>query len=160
MSTDKFIVIKEEEVELNFYTVRSKDGKWLRAKKHGYNSLDTGKSWTDNITEARIYTTPRGAKGQVTFWARNYPQFGVPDLVQITTGKCLYLDQEERTKKVIRKREIENAEREIDSCKYYLDTHLAKVKALRGDGKDNETLRLRRNLKSAQEKLEKLKAMK
>lgn len=60
-------VKKVENLNLNFYTVRSQDGKWLRAKRHGYNSFDSNGSWTEDLAEAKIYSKPGPAKTQVTF---------------------------------------------------------------------------------------------
>lgn len=154
--TDDFIVTKVEEIPLNFYAVRSKDGKWLRAK--GYRG--SGENWVDDITKAKIYGNTQGPKAQITFWASEYPQFGVPDLVRITTGKCEYLDQEERVSKAKIKKDLENAKREIRRWEFLLETHAAKVKYMRGDGMDNESVRIRGELAKAKAHLEKLTQMK
>lgn len=146
------------EVELNFYTVRSKDGKFLRAKKHGYNSLDTGKSWTDNISEAKIYAKPGPARSQCTWWAKNYPTFGIPDLVLITTGKCFIVNEESRVKKQTNKSKIASLSRSLRSANYRLEAHNAKVKFMRGDGNDNESIRLRKQVKELEASLEKLRS--
>lgn len=151
---EKFIVKKIENIELNFYTVRSQDGKWLRAKKHGYNSFDTSGSWTENISEAKIYGKPGPAKNQVTFWAKNYPTFGIPDLVLISSGECKFLDQEDRVKKAIITKAKATLARELTRAIYYRDVHAAKVKSLRGDGKDQESLRLERNIQSIKQQIE------
>lgn len=123
---EEFIVKRTETLDLNFYTVRSQDGRWLRAKKHGYNSLDHGRSWTDDLTEAKIYSKPGPAKSQITFWANNYPTFGVPDLVQITTGVCLFLDQENRVKDAIKKKEIASAKRKVETITYRINNCIAR----------------------------------
>lgn len=154
---EEFIVIKEEEIPLNFYAVRSKDGKWFRSKGYDYSGMNSKKSWVDNIVDAKIYAKPGPAKAQVTFWATNYPQFGVPDLVQITVGKCIYLDQEDRVKKVQHKKAIENTEYEIRKFEMLQTAHMQKVKAYRGDGKDKESIRIESNLRSLRDKLQKLK---
>lgn len=123
----KVNIIKEEVLDLNFYAVRSKDGKWLKAKKayNSYGSSGGGDSWTDDIAKAKIYSKPGPAKSQITFWATNYPTYGVPDLVMITTGKCVFLDQAERVAKAVvdkaraaKKKEISRLEGLI---KYYTD---------------------------------------
>lgn len=119
MAKEEFKIIKTEKVDLNFYAVRSQDGKWFRSKgQHSYRPS----SWVDNITEAKIYSKPGPAKAQVTFWAKNYPEFGVPHLVRITTGECQYLDQGERVTKVLfkmaesdKRRQIESLERSINN---------------------------------------------
>lgn len=145
---------EEIEVELNFYAVRSKDGKFLRAKKHSmYGNFDKGKSWTDNISEAKIYSKPGPARSQCTWWATNYPEFGAPDLVFITTGKCLIVNEDVRVEKAMKKNQLEKLERELRRYVYILDTHLAKVKLMRGDGMDNESVRLRKLVEELQEKV-------
>jgi hypothetical protein len=96
---EEYKVIKEETIDLNFYAVRSKDGKWLRSRGYG----GSGESWVEDFTKAKIWSSARGAKGQITWWAKNYPKFGVPDLVMITIGKCVYLDQADRVKESIDK---------------------------------------------------------
>ena len=150
--------LKEFEVELNFYTVRSKDGKFLRGKKHGlYGKIDSGKSWTDNITEAKIYSKPGPARSQCTWWANNYPNFGIPDLVLITTGKCFIVNEEERVKKQKKKSALKELERQLRYAIYKLDIHNAKVKALRGDGKDAQSIDLDNKVKELKFEIEKLK---
>lgn len=148
---------QEIEVELNFYAVRSKDGKFLRAKKHSYGSFDTGKSWTEKIAEARIWTKPGPARSQCTWWSSNYPSFGSPDLVLITTGKCLIINEDDRVEKAKKKKKIENLEREVRAAQYHVDAHAAKVRMLRGDGKDSESIRLNQTLELKKRALEKLK---
>jgi len=91
---EEFIVKSTEEVQLNFYAVRNKEGKWFRAKGFGGG----GDSWVDNLSKARIYANPGPAKTQITFWAKQYPQYGTPNLVRITTGVLEVIDQEERVK--------------------------------------------------------------
>jgi hypothetical protein len=161
--TDDFTVTKVEEIPLNFYAVRSKDGKWLRAKGYG----GSGESWVSDITKAKIYGNTRAPKAQITYWANNYPQFGVPDLVRITTGKCEYLDQEARVSDYKIKKDLKKAQSEVRQWEYLKDTHAAKVKYMRGDGMDKESIRIRgglaraqENLSKAQQEFENYKAMK
>lgn len=121
---ENFTVIKTEEVNLNFYAVRSQDGKWYRSKGYG----GYGDSWVDDITKAKIYSKPGPAKAQVTFWAKNYPEYGVPYLVKITTGVCEYLDQTDRVTDTIQKLKIRDLESNISSCEYRINNYLQKTK--------------------------------
>lgn len=121
---EEFVITKTEEVNLNFYAVRSKDGKWFRSK----GLYGSGESWVDDLTHAKIYSKPGPAKSQITFWAKNYPEYGVPDLVRITTGVCEYLDQTDRVKErilKIKEREIEN---NIRNSEYRINNYLQKTK--------------------------------
>lgn len=149
--TDDFTVIKTEEIPLNFYAVRSKDGKWLRAKGYG----GSGESWVTDIAKAKIYGNTRAPKSQITFWANNYPKFGVPDLVRITMGKCEYLDQEARVSDYKIKKDLKKAQSEVREWEYLRDAHAAKVKYMRGDGMDKESIRIRAGLANSTEKLKK-----
>lgn len=140
-------VTRVEEVPLNFYAVRSRDGKWLRAKGYG----GSGESWVDDIHKAKIYGNPAPAKAQITFWARNYPQFGVPDLVRISTGRCEYLDQESRVQETVAKLELEKARREVRNLERWV-RHYSDA----GYRKNQELARFEAQLAAAQANLAKL----
>lgn len=117
-----FIITSTEQVELNLYAVRNKEGKWFRAKgQSGY-----GKSWVDDINSAKIYTKPGPAKTQVTFWANAYPDYGVPDLIQISSGVINIIDQTMRVTKIINKKKEEKLRSQIisweDNKKNYLNS--------------------------------------
>lgn len=121
---DVFIVSKTEEITLNFYAVRNRDGKWFRSK----GLYGSGNSWVENLIQAKIYSTPGPAKSQITFWAKNYPEFGVPDLVRITTGVCEYLDQTERVKESILKIKQKEITNNINKTEYRINNYLQKNK--------------------------------
>jgi hypothetical protein len=104
-----FSIKKSEVIELNFYGVRSQDGKWLRSKGQG----GYGKSWVDDLADAKLWGNPSAAKSRVTYWANNYPEFGVPELVHITTATCNYLDQSERVEKASEKKKLSEARRKV-----------------------------------------------
>ena len=120
---ETFTINKTETVSLNFYAVRSQDGKWFRSKGYG----GVGESWVEDITKAKIYSKPGPAKSQVTFWAKNYPEFGVPYLVRITTGVCEYLDQTERVKDRIFKIKQKELEDKIRNAEYRINNYLQKT---------------------------------
>jgi hypothetical protein len=87
------------ETSFLMYAVRNRDGKWLRSK--GYNGY--GECWVDDIKKAKIYPKIGTAKTQITYWAKNYPQYGAPDLVEFHCQEALVIDQTERTTKAINK---------------------------------------------------------
>jgi hypothetical protein len=101
--TEELVIKRTEVLELNFYAVRNQNGMWLRSKGYGGG----GKSWVPDLSTAKIWGKPGPAKAQITFWAKNYPEYGTPELVQITTATCNFIDQEERVKESIAKAEIE-----------------------------------------------------
>lgn len=121
---ETYTVKKTETVNLDFYAVRSQDGKWLRSK--GMNGY--GESWVDDLTKAKIYSKPGPAKAQITFWAKHYPDFGIPDLVRITTGVCEYLDQTERVTDAVLKIKTRELEAKIRNSEYRINNYLQKTK--------------------------------
>lgn len=81
---------------LKIYAVRNKEGLYFRAK--GMNGY--GPSWVEEIEKARTYTKPGPAKGVITWFAKNHPTFGVPDLIELHVNKIVVIDQGERVAKV------------------------------------------------------------
>jgi len=77
---------------LTFYAVKNKEGKWFRRK--GYSGY--GDTWVEKITSARIYAKIGGARSVVTFFAKNYPTYGVPDLVVLKVIEMGIIDETER----------------------------------------------------------------
>jgi len=94
---------------LEFYVVRSKDGKYLRSK--GYGGL--GKSWVDELKKAKVYTKKGPACAQVTWWATNFPDYGIPDLIPIIGTPGEPIPQEKRVLTSIWKKELSNTKREL-----------------------------------------------
>lgn len=83
---------------LKFYAIVNSEGKFFRSK--GYNGY--GNSWVAEIEKAKIYSANSGAaKSQVTFWAKNYPEYGVPKLIELTATITDVIDHTERVKKSI-----------------------------------------------------------
>lgn len=96
-------------MELKLYVVRSKDGKYFKSKGYG----GYGSSWKDDINQAKIYTKPGPARGQITFWATNYPEYGVPDLIEllVTEGNMRVINEDDRLTKVKARKEKEVKEK-------------------------------------------------
>jgi hypothetical protein len=98
---------------LEFYVVRSKDGKYLRSKGYG----GYGRSWVDELKKAKVYTKKGPACAQVTWWATNYPDYGTPDLVPIIGTLGEPIDQTKRVLESRYKKEIAIIKRELDSAR-------------------------------------------
>lgn len=81
--------------EITLYAVRNSDKQWLR--KIGYGG--SGKSWTDEFNQARIYTKIGAARSMVSWWANNYPQYPTPELVQFQVSGVKVLDETARVEK-------------------------------------------------------------
>ncbi len=65
---------------MNLYVVRSQDGKFFRAIGYGGH----GENWVDSIEKAKFYPKIGGAKGRVTYFTKNYPEYGTPDILEFT----------------------------------------------------------------------------
>jgi hypothetical protein len=120
---------------LELYVVQSKDGKWLRRKGYG----GSGTCWVDNINKARIYPKIGGARSMVTWWANNYPDYGIPLIVKLTVSATEFIDESKRVEKAKKSRE----KKEIA------------YKIIR---KQEEMKRLEEQIKNAEEDLNKLKS--
>jgi len=94
---------------ITFYAVRSKDGKYLRSK--GYSG--SGESWVDNLEKAKIWTKIGPANAQVTWWARTFPEYGIPDVIPLVASPGEPLNQDERVNKAIKKIKLEKLNQEL-----------------------------------------------
>lgn len=116
------------EETLEFYIVRSKDGKYLRAK--GYSG--SGNCWVDELKKAKVYTKKGPASAQITFWANQYPQFGIPDLIPLTATLGEPIDQTERVKVSQRKKAIEKVKYELFRAQHDYDNAKREVERING----------------------------
>lgn len=103
-------------IELIVYAVRSKDGKWFRAK----GMYSSKASWVDDIVDARIYQKIGPARATVTFWANSYPEFGVPDIVIFACNVVQILNETERVKQSTEKKKKARAARELANREWEL----------------------------------------
>jgi len=85
--------------EIKLYAVRNAEGQWFRRKGYG----GYGKTWVDNFSAARIWNKIGHARAQVTYFAKHYPQYGIPELVELTVTGFEVLDETERVTKVLGK---------------------------------------------------------
>jgi hypothetical protein len=121
-------------IELELYAVRNKSGSWFRAKGFGGG----GASWVDDISKAKIYPKIGQARNRVTFFATNYAAFGVPEIVKLKVTEFEVLDETKRVAKAIKNKEQKQARYIAASLKRKRDA-------------------AERELKAAQERLDKLK---
>jgi len=94
---------------MTVYAVRNKDGEYFRAKGYG----GSGDTWVDSLKKARIYPKPGPARAQVTFFANKWPEFGVPELVELRVTEVVVLNEDKRVKKSQDRKEREIAEQEM-----------------------------------------------
>ncbi len=107
----------ERLTKLELYVVRNKEGKFFRRKGYG----GSGNSWVDDVALARFYVKIGGARAIVGFYASNYPAFGVPDIVKLTASESEVLDETERVKKSLAKKQKAKEEADLRNKKYALD---------------------------------------
>lgn len=139
-----FNIISVNETQLSIYAVQSKDGKFFRAK--GDNG--GGNSWVDDIEKAKLYFKVGPAKSIVSWWAKNYPDYGVPNLIRIIANKYEVIDQVDRVKGTIETAKI----RVIKSRISYVECQIKNLlKQKDSDVKRLDELRI--NLASYQEEL-------
>lgn len=122
--------------DLKFYAVRNNEAKYFRRK--GYHGW--GETWTDDLAKIRIWTKLSHARACVTYFANAYPQFPLPELVEIAVGKVTILDETARVEKAKKKKlehrasqEARNKKRALEITQRELEAVQAKLKKLKGD---------------------------
>ena len=116
-----------DELQIEFFAVRNNEGKYFRRK--GYSG--SGDSWVDDLGKARIYRKIGQARSIVSFFYNKWPAFGVPDIVKFVCVVMEVINEEDRVEKNKKKRGEYLLQQEIN--------------------------RKERELKNAQEELEKAK---
>lgn len=109
---------------LELYLIRNKEGKYLRAK--GYNGY--GECWVEDVKKAKVYLKKSTASSQITWWARKYPQYGIPDLIPLITTVGEPIDQTKRVNDSLRKKAINEAKRKLRIAEYKLDSAKVELK--------------------------------
>ena len=99
--------------ELKLYAVRNQEGKWFHAVGYGGG----GGSWVDDFTKAKIYTKISVARSRVSFFATRWPEYGVPDLIELVVGECRVIKEEERVAKVIKDKKTFEENRNVREMK-------------------------------------------
>jgi hypothetical protein len=99
---------------LKLYAVINSDGKFFRSKGYG----GYGQSWVDDISKAKIYPTSRPAKAQITFWGKNYPEYGIPKLIEMTATVTDIIDQTDRVDKFIKDSKLKELRYEENKKKW------------------------------------------
>lgn len=92
---------------LVLYAVRNSDGQYFRAK--GYSG--GGATWVDDINKAKIYGKTGGARGTITWFANNHPNYPTPDLIKLTVTGIEVMDEKSRVEKAKQKKLTSEANR-------------------------------------------------
>ena len=121
---------------MNVYIVRNQSGQFFRAKGQSGH----GQSWVDDIDKARLYTKIGPAKATVTFFTKEWPQYGTPSILafELDVSKATVMDMEESTSKRIAakkqaelKREKERTRREQADLQEQMNSINQRMAALR-----------------------------
>lgn len=86
---------------MNLYVVRNRDGQFFRAKGFGGG----GESWVKELEKAKFYAKLGQAKSRVTFFTKEYPKYGCPDILEFTldVSTAKVMDMAATTQKAITK---------------------------------------------------------
>ena len=127
--------MSERKEEIALYAVRNSDGKWFRRK--GMNGY--GETWTLKFSQARIYNRIGPARGVISFFANNYPNYDSPTLVKLVVGEIVEIDetdriqkQQEKKKQAEAKRKAEEAAWRLQEAQRRLSEAQAEVSKLKG----------------------------
>lgn len=119
---------------MTFYAIRNEKGDFFRAK--GFSNY--GKTWVNDIKNAKIYSKPKGARGVITWFANRYPEFPTLELIQLNVTSFDVINELVRVQEAKSKKMIAEAKRKEVQLKWDLE-------------------RAEKSFKEAQDKLEKLK---
>lgn len=104
-------------LEIDFYLVRNQDGKFFRAKGRDGQGL----TWVDKAQDAKVYTKIGQARSRVTYFAKAYPQYGIPDIIHVHVTQGETIHEEVRVKKAIKKDRLEELKRRQSNLQWQLD---------------------------------------
>lgn len=121
--SDPVIEIPIELPPISIYAIRNKEGKWFRRKGYG----GYGDSWVTDFTGARIFLKSGSARSVVTFWANQYPHYGVPDIVQMRCTSAVILDETARVEKAKFARQTKEANRLAKRKKFEAEEAMRKL---------------------------------
>jgi hypothetical protein len=116
------------QLDFTFYLVRNKEGKFFRSKGWG----GYGDTWVEDPKRARVYQKISQARSRVSFFANNYPEYGVPDLVAISASQGIVLDESKRVEKAKKSAVLKaskQAKCRAEQEKKYSEADLARARA-------------------------------
>jgi hypothetical protein len=113
------------DIKLDFYLVRNKEGKWFRAKGYG----GSGDSWTEDVKKARVYGRIGPARSIVTYFTSTWPDYGVPEIVHFEAGIVEVMNETERVKKSQQAKALYQMKHEESQAKHRLEAAEKQFKA-------------------------------
>ena len=80
---------------MNLYAVVNRDGQYFRRKGYG----GYGVTWVESLENATLYSNISTARSRVGYFTRNWPEFGVPQIVEYALSEVRRIDETERATK-------------------------------------------------------------
>lgn len=118
---------------MELYIVQNREGKYFRSKGYG----GYGETWVEEIDKAKVYQKLRQARGRVSFFAKNYPKYGVPIILKLIVDRMEVIDERERVEKALQEKkeklkraEIQQKKRELEQAKKNLKEAEQRLKKL------------------------------
>lgn len=102
---------------LVLYAVRNSSGQFFRAK--GYSGR--GATWVNDINKAKIYGGTGGARGVITWFANNFPEYPIPELIKLTVTQMEVMDETARVKKTQERKLKAEEAKKARRAKYELE---------------------------------------
>lgn len=113
---------------MKLYVVRNKEGKFFKTIGYG----GQGKSWVDGLDKAKFYTKIGQAKSRVTFFYKQYPQYGCPEILEfdIDVPQAKIIDGLKETEKKIKDSKIKEIKRRIKNREWEISHYISKINSL------------------------------
>ena len=106
---------------LIMYAVRNDKGLFFKSyNDYSYNNKNGG-TWVDDINKARVYRGTGGARTAITYFAKNYPNNPLPELIKLTVSNVEVIDETARVKKAIDKKAMELVKSQERRAKWALE---------------------------------------
>ena len=114
---------------VTLYIVRNQEGRYFHAVGYGGGP---NRSWTEDIEKARIYVKLGQARSRVSYFATRWPDFGVPDVVELRAEVVGVVDDAARVAKVKERAVTKEARRRAADAKQRMkqaEAELARAQA-------------------------------
>ena len=124
MAKEKFIGVEEKiSLPLRRFAVMNSNNQFFKSWGYG-----RGAQWEDDINNAKIYRNAGGARNLITRYMKDYKKHPVPSLVMFQTDVVLVINDEDRAKKALIKRELAKERQELNNAQWALK-HAQETKA-------------------------------
>ena len=97
---------------MKLYVVRNKEGKFFRPIGFG----GSGQNWQEKLEKAKFYPKIGVAKARASFWYKEYPSYGCPDVLEfeLDVANAKVLDIKDESEKKSKKKEQKLLQKQIE----------------------------------------------